>query len=197
LKKANEAFGFTLAELLICLLILGEIATFTIPKLIISQQTSRYNAIVKEAIGSVSGQYQQMQAQGQISSSTKGYDVISQMNFISSSSSGSRLIDGAQGLTTTSCGSPAGCIFLHSGAAIRGGQYSFSGTNTTNAIGFLVDPDGGVTDGTTNGPGKSVSFFITYNGRLTTQGQASSGTIYYNGSYVVPDPSQDPPYFQW
>jgi prepilin-type N-terminal cleavage/methylation domain-containing protein len=45
--------GFTLAELLVSLLILGEIATFTIPKILTSQQEAQKKAIFKETIATV------------------------------------------------------------------------------------------------------------------------------------------------
>ena len=47
-------FGFTLAELLIALLILGMIATFTIPKILNSQQDSKKKSIFKEDIAALS-----------------------------------------------------------------------------------------------------------------------------------------------
>ena len=50
--------GFTLAELLIALAILGVIATFTIPKILDSGSSSKHNAIVKEAAGMISGAFQ-------------------------------------------------------------------------------------------------------------------------------------------
>ena len=56
--------GFTLAELLIALLILGEISTFTIPKIIYSQQNQKYNAIAKESAAMISAAYQQYQYSG-------------------------------------------------------------------------------------------------------------------------------------
>lgn len=46
--------GFTLAELLISLAILGIIATFTIPKLLMNQRVSAYNASAKESAASIS-----------------------------------------------------------------------------------------------------------------------------------------------
>jgi len=46
--------GFTLAELLIALLILGEIATFTIPKLIISVQNQQNRTALRETIAAFS-----------------------------------------------------------------------------------------------------------------------------------------------
>ncbi len=45
--------GFTLAELLISLLILAEIATFTIPKVLSSQQAGQKKAIFKETIATL------------------------------------------------------------------------------------------------------------------------------------------------
>lgn len=46
--------GFTLAELLISLAILGVIATFTIPKILANQQNSQKKAVFKESISAVS-----------------------------------------------------------------------------------------------------------------------------------------------
>lgn len=51
--------GFTLAELLIALLILGALATFTIPKLLNGQQDSRRKAIFRETITSIAAVYYQ------------------------------------------------------------------------------------------------------------------------------------------
>lgn len=46
--------GFTLAELLIALAILGEIATFTIPKILASSQQQQKKAVFKETIATFS-----------------------------------------------------------------------------------------------------------------------------------------------
>lgn len=63
-KRASRVYlGFTLAELLISLAILGVIATFTIPKIIKAQQDAKFNAIAKEAATMVTGAYQQYQSQ--------------------------------------------------------------------------------------------------------------------------------------
>lgn len=50
----KNAHGFTLAELLIALAILGIIAVFAIPKALTVQQDSRKKAILKEAIATMS-----------------------------------------------------------------------------------------------------------------------------------------------
>ncbi len=51
-KKAHS--GFTLAELLITLAMLGVIATFTIPKIMQSQQNERRKAVFRETFGALS-----------------------------------------------------------------------------------------------------------------------------------------------
>ncbi len=50
LPFAKVPRGFTLAELLVSLLILGEIATFSIPKILTAQQNAQKNAVFKELI---------------------------------------------------------------------------------------------------------------------------------------------------
>jgi type II secretory pathway pseudopilin PulG len=52
-KKQTAGSGFTLAELLISLLILAEIATFAIPKILSTQQDARKKAIFKETIATL------------------------------------------------------------------------------------------------------------------------------------------------
>ena len=51
LTKSN--LGFTLVELLVSLLIVGEIATFSIPKIIFNSQNAQYRAVTKEAASAV------------------------------------------------------------------------------------------------------------------------------------------------
>ena len=53
----RSSLGFTLAELLISLAILGVIATFTIPKILTSQQNSQKAAVTKEVIAMISGAF--------------------------------------------------------------------------------------------------------------------------------------------
>jgi type II secretory pathway pseudopilin PulG len=192
------ALGFTLAELLISLLILAEIATFTIPKIITGQQNGSYNTKVKEAAAMVTGAYQRYQNEVGATAATGIQDLTPYMNYVAANIT--TIVDDKQTLGTYTCASvpAAQCLRLHSGAILRYGTsagYYFGGTNTTNAIWFDIDPDG-TTDGTTNGPGKAVEFWMYYNGRLSTFGTIASNTC-YNGGCANPTPTLDPPWFSW
>src|SRR5438270_879458 len=85
--------GFTLAELLICLVILGEIATFTIPKLINAQQNKQYNTIAKEGIGSISQAYQLYTLNNTVTASTTGGFLTSYFNSVKVDTSGTTVDD--------------------------------------------------------------------------------------------------------
>ncbi len=188
--------GFTLAELLICLAILGEIATFTIPKVITSQQNGQYNAVTKEAASMFAAAFQTYKLNGLLTSSTNAKDLTPYLNY--SSYTTNLTLDNAYGYTTLDCATN-GCVKLHSGAVIWFDGNGIGGTNTTtNALNFVVDPDGHVTDGTTNGPGKSVFFFIYPNGRLATVTTITSGTVNASGYWPGgPIAGADPPWFSW
>lgn len=54
MKGRRDQSGFSLAELLLVLLILGNIATFTIPKVLSAQQSSQKEAVIKETIAALS-----------------------------------------------------------------------------------------------------------------------------------------------
>jgi prepilin-type N-terminal cleavage/methylation domain-containing protein len=186
--------GFTLAELLICILILGEIATFTIPKIINAQQTSQYNAIAKDDIGMVIGAYQKVQLAGNSSGATSISNLTPYMNYVSTSTS--LAIDNIQGTTSLPCSSQNSCLILHNGSVL---QYdttaSFGGTNTTNANWIHIDPNG-TYGGTTNGADKAVGIFLYYNSRITDEGNILTGTTNSSTAYTASS-SKVPPWFSW
>ena len=72
--------GFTLAELLIALVILGVIATFTIPKVLSSQQSNQWKSQAKEVASMISGAYSVYQSENSASASTTTADLSPSMN---------------------------------------------------------------------------------------------------------------------
>lgn len=190
--------GFTLAELLIALAILGVIATFTIPKVIQAQRNGQYNAAAKENIGAMISAYQQLQLNGTLTTNTTYGAFTPYLNYVAADTSGSWSMDSVPTLGTIVCdANNYACLKMHNGSMLAYRvDVSFGGSNTTNAIHFAIDPDGKVTDGTTNGPGKSVSIFIYYNGRLADEGSIAAGTANSSVSYPA-NPAKVPSWFTW
>jgi prepilin-type N-terminal cleavage/methylation domain-containing protein len=191
-----KLYGFTLVEVLITLAILGIIATFTIPKIVYTQQDQKFNAVAKEDIMMIAQAHKILQAKGLLTSTVSGADFTPFMNYLTIDTSGV-LIDGVFGNTTTACSATRPCIRIANGSVISYRSTSnYGGNSAVNAIHFSIDPDGKVTDGTTNGPGKKLSVFIYYDGRITDVGNALVGTTSNDSSYVA-DPAQVPPWFSW
>lgn len=196
--KRTQLSGFTLAELLIALTILAEIATFTIPKILSAQQNNSYNAKAKEGAAMVSAAYQLYKQQNGASTTAGIYSLTPYLNYVAVDTS--TTIDYPQTLGTITCGSVsyAQCLKLHNGAMLRYGDssFTFGGSNTTNGIWFDIEPDG-IANGTTNG--KAVQFWLYYSGRITTYSTVDDPTCMgWGGSACVhPTPAYDPPWFSW
>jgi prepilin-type N-terminal cleavage/methylation domain-containing protein len=193
--------GFTLAEVLIALAILGVIATFTIPKVLQAQQDASYNAKAKEAMAALSNAYWSLRLQRGDSAAIDTSELTQYVNYTKIDTS--RNIDHKQtsGAIVLACNAGGGaCLDLVNGGTIKylnstlGGSPSRSAS--TSAIEFLFDPDGIVTDGTTNGPGKSLNLFLYFNGRITTRGNITPNTC-TPSCFGSPSPSSDPPWFHW
>lgn len=147
--------GFSIAELLIVMLIVAQIATFTIPKLLVSQQNGAYKAKAKEVASMISEAYENYKYSNTPTASTKGADLTPFMSYVRLQTTGE--VDNMNGQTSIGCSSTTLCLVLHNGGTLRISSNSFSNTTTTNAIGFYFDPDG-VYSGLTTGPSKSVHF---------------------------------------
>ncbi len=193
---SKSVTGFTLAELLISLAILGMIATFTIPKILQAQQNGSNNAKAKEAAAMIAGAYQKAQMAGIVSSSTTAADLTPYMNYVSVDTA--TPIDDWQTGSTWGCDATVRCLTLHNGGKLAYDLMDFAfrsgASSQDNALLFQFDPDGRVTDGTTNGPGKAVAIVLYYNGGIGTEGTARAGSYYavtYSGA------NYDPPWFSW
>lgn len=184
--------GFTLAELLIALLIIGEIATFTIPKVITAQQNLQNTSKMKDTAAMVSAAYQEAVLNGAVTINTRLQDLTPYFNYISVDTSST--IDDIVGYGSQNCAGGFPCYRLHSGALLLD-RASFAGTGTTNAMLMHLDLDG-TYSGSTTGTGKSVMLVLFYNGRIASRGQLSTGVTSSQGTWGT-EPNGDPSWATW
>jgi prepilin-type N-terminal cleavage/methylation domain-containing protein len=185
--------GFTLAELLIALAILGVIATFTIPKVLQAQQDGKWKSMAKESAATVSEAFQLYKLKNGVNGSVSSADLMPYINYVAWDTVGT--IDDDPANTTINCSNGwERCLKMHNGGTLRLISISFGGTATTNAIGFGFDPDGKVTGG---GNGKMVNFTIYYDGLLTSVANRRNNTYTASGGPYGPNPAQDPDWFSW
>jgi prepilin-type N-terminal cleavage/methylation domain-containing protein len=202
-KSRTLQSGFTLAELLIALAILGVIATFTIPKILQAQQDSKYNAIAKEDAAAMSAAIQTMRYRGLFTDQTSMNTIATYINYLKidstsvvddtpSRASGIRTDEGGGSF---SCGTGnTRCLKMANGSIILyPNSMNFDLGTGANAIWFLVDPDG------TYNQSPSVLFFVYDNGRVRTWGTVNSNTEVRNDGLLPfnPNPAEDPSWFSW
>lgn len=194
-KVLTRRRGFTLAELLISLAILGVIATFTIPKILVSQQNSQYNAMSKEVIASIAEAYQQHKLAGLLTTSTKPSDFSQYMNYLSLDTT--TTIDDGIGAGAQTCNATTNkCIRLANGGLLYFADWaSFSGSSNLSAAQFSFDPNGKLDP--IGSPQKgNLWIFVYYNGKVTIYGNLDPGTL-STDTVRNPDPSRTPPWFSW
>lgn len=191
--RRNASIGFTLAELLIALAILGIIATFTIPKILSVQQNSKFKSIAKESIGTVSAAYSTYKLKNPVNGNTNILDLTPSLNYVKVEPTA--MLDGlpvASGWPATWDCSTSSCLRLHNGSVLAAFWMNFAGTATTNAVYFIIDPDGVQT-----GNRDSVIGVLYYNGKVRTWGTAEANSTCSDGTFGPGDPTQDPAWFNW
>jgi prepilin-type N-terminal cleavage/methylation domain-containing protein len=193
MRRAQADLGFTLAELLIALAILGIIATFTIPKILSTQQNNSANSKAKEAAGMISQAFKQHLLDGQVATNSRSSDLTQYMNYVAVDTSSQ--IDSYNGAGASTCSAANPCIKLHTGAVLQATNCQFSSLNSNFAIFFYFDPDG-TYSGSTTGASKSVLFFINSKGKIATYGTLDAAAINGCGTYT-PSVGYDPSWFSW
>ncbi len=198
LKALYASNAFSLAELLMVLLIVAQIATFTIPKVIMAQQRSHSNAAAKEVAGMIAGAHQRAMLAGTLNASTKPADLTPYMNYVSVYTSGTRVDTVPTGapITVNACSATAPCLVLHHGGILQPQPEYFNGTTPLNVIQFRYDPDGVYSGLNTDVPGVSIQFELYFNGFLTTRGQAKAGSCHNDVCPFGAGPF-DPSWFSW
>jgi len=150
--------AFTLAELLIALAILAEIATFTIPKIISAQQNGQNKAIGKETMGMLSEAVQKAKLATDASTAIPVSSLTQYMNYVKVDTTS--LVDSTpnDGTASYSCASYT-CIKLHNGSILI---MSGSITGSTGLYSCILDTNG------YKGQLESLGIVILGTGRLMT-----------------------------
>jgi prepilin-type N-terminal cleavage/methylation domain-containing protein len=146
--------AFTLVELLIVLVILGVVAVFTMPMVLMNTQNDNRNADANAVARMIAQAYMTAQMRQPVTGTMAGGDLTPYMNYVRTDTSST--IDGFNCFS-----SDWSCLRLHDGGLLQYAKLtSFGGTASTNAMAFSYDPDG-----TANGQG-SVVFWLYYDGHV-------------------------------
>ena len=178
--------GFTLAELLISLLIIGEIATFTIPKIINASANSKNASIAKDAGGMIASSFSTYTLKNTLSTSVGGDDLTQYMNYVKVDTA--TTYSALTGTALQACTATLPCLVLHTGGILQfDTAMTFGGSTTTHAVYFNLDPDG-------NGSQGRLTFIQFYTGRVSSGGVGGSATP--TGGTLTRE-NTDPSYFSW
>jgi hypothetical protein len=146
--------------------------------------------MAKEAASSISAAYDAYRKDQVVASGTYANVLTPYLNYVKTSTLD---IDYFYTGANRACALDT-CIVLHNGGVLSFFG-KFDGNTATDAVMFEFDPDG-VYGGTTNGPGKSVQFWLYYNGQITSRQYLKPNT-YSNTTVYQPCTNCDPPWFSW
>jgi prepilin-type N-terminal cleavage/methylation domain-containing protein len=176
----KQSIGFTLAELLIALAILGEIATFTLPKIISAQQNAKQLAVIKETVATLSEVLYVGTQFGEIDDSNFDTYMLSKVNAVKLCPNNVR-DDGCmpQDLPYTTFPTYKGFI-LPNGAAVACGR---APTTPSGAGECLIDWNG--TDGPNLKHNDQLDVNLVYNSNGISKGKV--GQVKNNTAWTTDD----------
>ncbi len=195
-RQSSSTHGFSLAELLLSLLILAVIATFTIPKIISSQRNGSYLAGAKEAATTVGQALYLYRFSTSYATTGTWTNVTPYLNYVKVDTT--TVIDGSpnDGIGTTQCGDAGGsCYKLNNGSMLKLWDWGACGNldDINDYEFFLYDPDGRSTS-----QEDSVWFVANLKGRVKPWSELSNTESVCDlvGTYPG-DPSYNPSWFSW
>ena len=204
-KRIESCLGFTLAEVLIALALLGIIAAFTIPKILQNSGNNAYNSQAKEYMGMLSTAYVSDLLNNKLTSTTTLTQFIdAHLNVTRDTSS---LTDVAASIGSTvpvgNCAQPPRwCYRLSNGAIMTAAiDEKYNNTDPSAAWGVVIDLDG-KPSGAVSSPGDVFIFFLMLkDGHLYTGGTLPVALNQYyvdNTSNIVsPGIYKDPTWFSF
>jgi prepilin-type N-terminal cleavage/methylation domain-containing protein len=186
--------GFSIAEVLICVALIGILAAFTVPPILKgtnTDQTSKYNAMVKGVAVMISTAYERYKAAngGAVPTTMTADNLMPYMSYSSNMASTQQLDthagDGgiASNCTPSNGNQPGNCYGLHNGGALWSDTNSnFGGSTTLNVIYFRFDPNAKYDGVVNDAPGMAIQLALYYDGYVKTRGTLRTNSTYYSFS---------------
>ncbi len=191
-KMANKPRqGFSLAEMLVSLALMGALASMLLPMLTHNVGKDKLMYMGKDGAAELVQAYATYLKTNVPTANTSAQDIINNLNYMRIINNGSQTLQvekvnntpaygsctsGGNPCTvfTAVCRAETPCALLHSGALIQYDANATFGGNppryNTNALRFILDPDA-------DGPQTSVSFVLFYSGRLSTRPYAQAAVL--------------------
>ena len=211
--------GFTLAEMLIALALIGIIAALLIPKLLGSTNGNAKRASVLQSAMAITQAFAQYSADDSapgISASTSAASLMRYFNYMEIIPTGS--LDGTEAAgpgteVSWDCSTQITCLKMHSGGYLGFWNGGFGNANNPgaptvgkptdlNSIWLLVDTDGSPSiNGKASDSNNSVWLVLYPTGKIKSWSTIDPGTTYINNvgalTAAVPLPLSDPDWFTW